>query len=314
MKLTAALACLCAAALGAAGGASARDVRAAGPVRALATTGVEVAYAAEVRPRCFELRVWDTSDRGVRRYGSHCFLSTSTGSGVAAVAVSNRRALWLTYTGGNIREWSLWTRTRTSRATRIRFTTADVDGPAPIVVGSAWEGSLPYAAGRTVVVLHPNGSRRFAVDAPDRVVSLSAHTRGFAAVLADGRVLTLTREGRPVREHAFAPGEVQAAVLAGPGLIAFTRSGVEVRNGASVRRIPLPVGSRFRGFSEGVLAYAVGTDLRLLRLRDGRSVAFRTLAGTYAQLGRRGVGHASGRRVTFEAWAVVAAAAAAANR
>ena len=54
------------------------------------------------------------------------------------------------------------------------------------ILGSVWEGSLPYATGRTIVVLAPNGSRRFTLTAADRVVFLSAHSRGYAAVLANG--------------------------------------------------------------------------------------------------------------------------------
>ena len=298
-----------AAALAAALPAEARDVRAAGPVGTLGVTATEVAYAARHRPGCHELRVWDTADRGVRRYASHCFAATSTGSGIAAVSVSLRRALWLTYTGGNIREWSLWTRTRTSAARRIAFQARDVDGPAPFVVGSAWEGSLPYAADATIVVLRPNGARRFTLRAPDRVVALSAHSRGYAAVLANGNVLTVSADGRPLREHRF-DETVRAAVLAGPGLVASTASGLELRNGSAVRRFPLPAGSRFLGFSEGIVAYGTGAQLRLLRLNGARDTLFRTLAPRFhAQLGRRGLGYASGRTVSFHAWSTVSAAA-----
>jgi hypothetical protein len=296
------------AALSTAAPAAAREVAAGGPVVALGTTAAEVAYAAQVRPGCFEVRVWDTADRGVRRYARHCFVSTSTGSGVAAVSVSQRRALWLTYTGGNTREWSLWTKSRTSQAKRLGFVARDVDGPGPFVVGSAWEGSLPYALDETVVVLRPDGSRRFALRAPARVVSLSAHTRGYAAVLANGNVLTISGDGRPLREHAFTE-PVQAAVLAGPGLVALTRSGIEIRNGSAVRTLPLPAGTRFGGFSEGVVAYGVGRQLRLLRVADGRDRLFRTVAPrSAAQLGRRGLGWSSGTRVSFAPWSTVSAA------
>jgi hypothetical protein len=297
-------------ALGAAGGASARDIGAHGPVASLALVGTEVAFAAEVRPGCFEIRIWETADRGVRRYASHCFESTSTGSGVAAVTAAEGRALWLTFTGGNFREWSLWTKSRSSRAKRIRFVTRDVDAPSPIVLGAAWEGSLPYALDRTIVVLDSSGKRRFSLAVAERVVSLSAHSRGYAAVLADGRVLTISGSGKVLRERAFEPGFVEAALLAAPGLIMKTRDGLEVRKDSSVRRIPLPVGSRFHGYSEGLVAYSSGRELRLRRLRDDtRDVRFRTLpTGFRAQLGRQGLAYSSGARVSFNAWVVVASA------
>ena len=160
----------------AAGDASARERQVAGPVSAASIAGVDVGYADEYRRGCHEVRLWNVATRADRRLSSHCFVTTSTGSGVADVIASDGRALWLTYTGGNIREWSLWTKAGTARAKRIAFLTADVDGPPPVVLGSAWEGSLPYATGRQIVVLAPNGSRRFTLTAPDRVVSLSAHS------------------------------------------------------------------------------------------------------------------------------------------
>ena len=139
------------------------------------------------------MRLWNVATRGDRRLASHCFVSTSTGSGVAGVIATQGRALWLTYTGGNIREWSLWTKGGRAKAKRLAFLPADVDGPPPVILGSVWEGSLPYATGRTIVVLAPNGSRRFSFTAADRVVYLSAHSRGYAAVLANGSVLTISR-------------------------------------------------------------------------------------------------------------------------
>ena len=311
MKLVLAFAVVAVLALGAAGGASARDIDAKGPVVSLATVGVDVAYAVRVRPSCFEVRVWNTADRGVRRYAGHCFESTSTGSGVAGVTVSNGRALWLTFTGGNIREWSLWTKSRTSSAKRIRFVARDVDAAAPIVLGSAWEGSLPYAVDRTIVVLRPDGARRFALTAQDRVVFVSAHSRGYAAVLADGRVLTISPTGTVLRERPFDPGFVEAAVLAGPGMMLKTPEGIEIHDGSSVRELPLPAGSRFLGYAEGLLAYASGRQLRLLRVPTAAHTTFRTLpaAGFRAQFGRRGIGYVTDDRVFFNARTVVGAAA-----
>ena len=59
--------------------------------------------------------------RADRRLASHCFVSTSTGSGVAGVIATEGRALWLTYTGGNIREWSLWTKRGPAKAQPARI-------------------------------------------------------------------------------------------------------------------------------------------------------------------------------------------------
>ena len=216
------------------------------------------------------------------------------------------RALWLTYIGGNIRDWSLWTKGRNAKARRIAFLSADVDGPPPVILGRAWEGSLPYAMGSKIVVLAPDGSRRFTLDAPDRVVSLSAHSRGYAAVLESGGVLTISPEGDVLREVPFTAGFVEDALLAAPGLVVKTKIGLEIHRGDSIRQIPLPVGSRFVGFSEGIVAYGTGRQLRLKRLANGNDTLFRTLAPRFqAQLGRRGIAYASGRTLGFTIWGFV---------
>ena len=294
----------------AAAAATAREQPVAGPISSVSIAGTEIAYSDEYRTRCHEIRLWEVGSRSDKRLASHCFVSTSTGSGVAGVIATGGRALWLTYIGGNTREWSLWTKGRNAKARRIAFLTADVDGPPPVILGSVWEGSLPYATGSKIVVLAPNGSRRFTLTAPDRVVSLSAHSRGYAAVLANGDVLTISLTGKLLREREFEPGAVQEALLAAPGLILKTRNGLEIHNGYSIRRIPLPRGSRFLGYSEGIAAYGTGRELRLKRLANGHDTLFRTLAPRFqAQLGRRGIVYGSGRTLGFTAWVLLSTSA-----
>ncbi len=290
----------------AAAAATARDRPVAGQISAATITGTEVAYSDEYKKRCHEIRLWEVTSRSDKRLASHCFVSTSTGSGVAGVIASGGRALWLTYIGGNTREWSLWTKGPNAKARRIAFLTADVDGPPPVILGRAWEGSLPYATGRKIVVLAPNGSRRFTLTAPDRVVALSAHSRGYAAVLASGSVLTISPAGKVLRDREFEPGLVQDAVLAAPGLIMKTRTALEIRNGDSTRLIPLPLGSRFLGYSQGIAAYGIGRQLRLKRTVNGEDALFRTLQPRFqAELGRRGIVYGSNRTLGFTAWVLL---------
>ena len=293
----------------AAGAATARERQAAGPLSSVAVAGVDLAYADEYRHGCHEVRLWNVATRSDRRIASHCFVSTSTGSGIADAIATQGRALWLTYTGGNIREWSLWTKGGATKARRIAFLPADVDGPPPVILGSVWEGSLPYATGRTIIVLAPNGSRRFTYTAADRVVFLSAHSRGYAAVLANGSVLTLSPAGKLIKERQFAPGAVQSAVLAAAGLIVETAAGLEINGAASVRTVPLPANARFLGYSEGIAAYGLGRELRLRRLANGQDRLFRRLEPRFhAQLGRRGLAYGSGRTLGFSVWAIVSGA------
>ncbi|HUQ21453.1 MAG TPA: hypothetical protein VM049_00395 [Gaiellaceae bacterium] len=285
-----------------------RERTVVGPVSTVGITGVEVGYADEYRPRCHEVRRWDTATRADVRVATHCFASTSTGSGVAGVSVAGGRELWLTYIGGNTREWSLWTKRGTARAKRIAFEAADVDGPAPIVLGRAWDEALPYTVGNRIAVLAPDGSRKFSLDASQPVSALTAHSRGYAAVLADGTVLTISLTGRPLGVTTPDSGGAQSAVLAAPGLIVETVAGLEIHRGAAVTRIGLPAGARWLGYSEDIVAYAAGRQLRLRRLASGKDVLFRTLAPRFdAQLGRRGLAYASGRTLGFAAWATVSA-------
>lgn len=290
----------------AAGAATARERQVAGPLSSVAVAGIDLSYADEYKRGCHEVRLWNVALRTDRRLASHCFVSSSTGSGIAGAIATEGRALWLTYAGGNIREWSLWTKGRLTKARRIAFLPADVDGPAPVILGSVWEGSLPYATGRTIVVLAPNGSRRFTYTAADRVVFLSAHSRGYAAVLANGSVLTFSPIGKLIKER---PVAAQSAVLAAPGLIVETAAGLEIHGVGPVRTIPLPAGARFLGYSEGVAAYGLGRELRLRRLANGADRLFRRLQPRFhAQLGRRGLAYGSERTLGFSVWAIVSGA------
>lgn len=290
-------------ALSLAAAAPARERQAAGPLSTISIAGTDVAYADEYRRGCHEVRLWDPPSFADRRLASHCFVSTSTGSGVAGATATEERALWLTYTGGNIREWSLWTKALRGKARKIESAAADVDGPAPIVLGRSSEGTLPYAVGRRILALSPNGARSFSLAVRDRVVGLSSHTGGYAAVLEDGTVLEI-RPGRPVVEHAYPPGMASEAVLTSArGLIVKTKAGLDVRRGGSVQTFPLPAGARFFGYAEGLVAYGVGTELRLRQLDGGRDRLVRRLAPRFhAQLGRRGLAYASGRTLGFRAW------------
>ena len=137
-------------------------------------------------------------------------------------------------------------------------------------------------------------------------MALSAHSRGYAAVLADGSVLTIAPDGKILRTRTYQPGVAQEAVLNALGLVVKTPDGLEIWNGDAVRKISLPRGARFLGLSEGVVAYGTGKQLRLRRLSNGHDMLFRTLEPRFqAQLGRRGISYASGRTLGFTVWAFV---------
>lgn len=267
------------------------------PVTALGADGVRVAYAgADCR-----VRMWNrtTGTVVVLGRGPSCE-RTSTGTAVAAIAVAGTRALWSHYTGGNIREWSLWTATTTRRTPRrLAFETSDPEARAPVVVGegdvSRLGDLLPYAVGRSVVVLRSTGARAFAWTAPAPVTALAAKDGRVAVAVARGDVHVLSADGRVLRVERFgAPPD--AVRLAGGGvLVAQTGRSLEVRGTARAASYTLLTGIRLAD-AEGTHAVLVGRGaIRLLRLEDGsgRLVA----SGSGAALEGAWLAYADGRRV-----------------
>ena len=120
--------------------ATAREQPVAGPISTVSIAGTEIAYSDEYRTRCHEIRLWKVATRSDKRLASHCFVSTSTGSGVAGVIATGGRALWLTYIGGNIRDWSLWTKGRNAKARRIAFLAPTSTARRPSSSGASGKG------------------------------------------------------------------------------------------------------------------------------------------------------------------------------
>jgi hypothetical protein len=219
---------------------------------------------------------------------------TSTGSGIAAVSLAGRRVLWLHYTGGNIREWSLWTRTPSSRPRRIAFILWDVDAPPPIVLGegdaSRFGDLLPYAIGHEVVVLRSSGARRFAWTAPARVTALAAKAGELAVGLEDGRVFVLDAAGRELRTESFG-ARIDAVRITGNAVAVQTGRSLRVRE----QVFALPRGAALVDAEGSRAVLAGGGKVRLLDLGSGQS---RVVAGgAAAQLEGVRLVYASGRRV-----------------
>lgn len=271
-------------------------VSAPAPVTVVAADGSRVAFASG----CGDVRIWRPPARSASRLLSPRCEETSTGSAVAALALAGTRALWLSYAGGNIREWSLWTATTTRpRARRLRFVAQNVDAAAPIVVGdgdaSRFGDLLPYAAGRTVIALRADGSRRFVWTAPARVVALSALGGELAVAQQGGAVTVLDASGRVIGRQSFA-GEIDAVRITGNALLVQRGRTLELRSGQSAKLFSLVRGVRLAD-AEGDRALLVGGGVvRLLDLASGRGrvlarASLATLEGSTAAV-------ASSRRVS----------------
>jgi hypothetical protein len=286
-----------------------RSVTAPGRVLTLGLTGRHAAFAVGTTPReCPHVQLWLTESGARYRFRSTlrgCKEGPSTGFGLPAVAVARTRVVWLTYIGGNLRDWILWTATPTRHGPRmLRFVERDVDAPAPIVLGPGTAEGIPYAVDRNIVYLGEDGRAIFRATVASPVRLLASHRSGrfgtvVAALLADGTVVGLDRHGE--QEIAFQPaGTVTALALDSTSGIAH-QGGSEVRfTGGSVR---LPAGARMVDFAQGRVLWVRAGDLgtttvvgQTVRLVDGT-----TTRPAYGQLEPAGLAWSRGPALSWRA-------------
>jgi len=279
-------------ALGLAGSAAAlltpgRTLTAPAPVTAISVTDRVVAYAAgRTKTNCGSVVLWDTPRRGHWTFGTRTILGCeegpSGGFGVPSVAVTGRRAFWLTRIGGNTTDWQLWSATPTRRvARRLAFASSDTDGPAAIVLGPGTNDGVPYAVGQEVTFVGPSGARLFrtAVDAPVRLVTsgVGAGTARVVVALDDGRVVLLSRTGVALRTDDYGPAEVRAVALGLAGPLVQVGSTVNVGPFAGGTKVALPAGALMLDYRQGAIVYRKGTQVRARAIATGRDTLLRVI-------------------------------------
>lgn len=222
--------------------------------------------------------------------------ATSTGRGVSAVAVSGRRIVFLSYVGGNTREWRLWTATPTAKKPRlIRSASADADAAPPILLGNGGEAGIPYAVGRGVFVLSASGARVLTWQAPADIVSLNVHSGLLAATLDDGTVQTVS-PAQPTSVDSYdQPGARTAEAITG-GVVIEAADGIHLRKGPRTLRFDVPAGARMVGYNDGWLTYASGREIHLYSYQRKQDVLARTVrsAPVSADADRGGMGWTNG--------------------
>ncbi len=222
---------------------------------------------------------------------------TSTGRGVSAVAVSDQRIVFLSFVGGNTREWRLWTATPTAKRPRLlRTASADADAASPILLGNGGEAGVPYAVGRDVFVLAGDGHRVLTWHAPADIVSLNVHSGMLAATLADETVQTLLVRPSTTTSVSYAqPGARAAEAIAG-GVVIEAADGIHLRKGSRALRFDVPAGARLLGYSDGWLVYAAGREIHLYSYQRKQDILARTVRSgpVAADADRGGMGWTNG--------------------
>jgi hypothetical protein len=257
-----------------------RVVTSLGRVLGLARGGLNVAFlSGPYRGHCGpHVEFWDLVTGGVHKLGRHtdafCSESPSTGSGVTDLAVANDRVAWLAYTGGNLRDWILYTATPTRPTERqLELREVDVDAPPPIVLGTGSEWVIPYAIGSTVKVLAADGHRIYTWQAPGAVTNMTSYGRQVAVFVRGGHCYVLSPGGAVLQTYTFRPGAVQEFALGGRGLVVQLPGGrIEVHNGRHVHMFSIPPQAKMLDYAENTLLYRIGNTLHgrfLWRGKDG---------------------------------------------
>jgi hypothetical protein len=285
-----------------------RVVISPGRVLGLARSGSNVAFLSGPYPgHCGpHVEFWDLVTRGVHKLGRHtddfCSEGASTGSGVTDIAVANDRVLWLAYTGGNLRDWILYTATPTRPTERrLEFQEVGVDAPPPIVLGTGSEWVLPYAVRSTVKVLSFNGRRLYTWQAPGQVTNLTSYGQQVAVFVRGGKCYVLSPRGAVLQTYTFRPGAVQEFALGGRGLVVQLSGGkIEVHNGARVQRFSIPAQAKMLDYAGNILLYRLGGTLRGRFLFSGKDRALRTVL--LGAVETNGLSYAQVYRVGSIAW------------
>jgi hypothetical protein len=282
-----------------AGGAQSALIVAPSTVTALAADGDQVAYstARTAADTCDHAFIWQKLPRRTFQLGkkTHC----AGDHGVAGIAVSGGRALWVTWAGGKVRDWQLWTATTTRTTPRLlQSAMTDMRSPdelQPIIVGPAGGGLLPYALGSIVTTLRTNGVTAFSWSASSPVVALAAADGRVAVAEQGGRVTVLDAHGKIVSVDIYA-SEVSSVAFVVKGLLVQRGTVLELRHESESHEYTISVDSHLAD-AEG--KWAVWSDGKLehvIRLTDGAQTA--TFAGSWAALVGSRLYTAAGRTIT----------------
>jgi hypothetical protein len=291
---------------------AAQSLTAPFPIQRLALSGQSVAYVADVpgKLECARIGLWQPGLRRQMLFASQeqCLEQASTGQGVWDVAVARSRLLWVTYAGGNIREWSLWTASKTRPKPRqLLFVDRDVDAPAPIVIGPGTTEGTPYAVDRKIVYLGDDGRAVFRTTVASPVRAIAAGFGGrlrVAALLADGRVVGFDSAGQEYTAEPFPPKAVTAIRVTGRGIAAQLRAKVEFTAPRThdTATVGLPRAAVLLDVAQGLVLYSRAGDLWLKSIATGNTTRVVDGSPTRPVLGQlepHGIAWAHGKKLLW---------------
>ena len=286
-------------ATGVAGATSGTFIVARGPVTALAADGDQAAFAASpTKLDCDRVFVWQRSAAHLFQLGRKqpCGPSAGSSAGIAGLAVTGGRALWITVGRGKSRYWRLWTATTSKTTPRLlQSSPSPADDEEPIRVGAAGGGLLPYAVDSTVTTLRTNGSTAFTWTAPARVVALAATNDRIAVAQEGARVTVLDAQGDVVSMDLY-EADVSAVAFTGKGLLVQRGDVLELRREADAHEFATAPGARLDDADGKWAAWSDGKLVHVIRLPDGAQQA--AFPGSSAALAGNRLFVANGRTIT----------------
>jgi hypothetical protein len=248
-----------------------------GPITAVGLTHASVAFAVgRTKTDCDHVELWNTDTRGTWRFGR----KRPCGDlpllfGIGPIGVATDRVVWVSFAGGNLTDWQLWTATPTKKTPRrLAFVERDtMDAPA-VVVGPGTRRAVPYAVGQNVTWLGENGAPVFTWTAPSEVRAITSGAGPYgwsvATLLATGDVTVLSSSGAVVKTYDFVPGAVRWVGLAPSGLVVQVPGAkVEIHRGAATRTMQLKPNAIVLDYAEGRILYRVAQTFWVRQVATG---------------------------------------------
>ena len=247
------------------------------PITAIALTHASIAFAVgATKADCDHVELWNPDTHGTYRFGR----KKPCGDlpllyGIGPIGVASSRVVWVSFAGGNLTDWQLWTATTTRKTPRrLAFVERDtMDAPA-IVVGDGISNAIPYAVQSEITLLGDNGAAVFRTHASSEVRQITAGEGPYgwrvAALLARGEVSVFDGRGSVATTYPFPPGAVRWLRLAPAGLVVQVPGAkVEIHRGTATRTVQLKQNAIVLDYAEGRILYRVGQTFWLRQVSTG---------------------------------------------